>query len=124
MDNILDQFFGVILDDIFGVLAVLVGGAVCAIIIWLLIMSTKAQMEEDRLKWEEQMSPKVRFEKFMQKHPKLKDKTTIRRIKTFIAQQYAYHRMVKELYRLYLLDCDATGKTPLSYRKWKFAYGL
>lgn len=71
-----------------------------------------------------QIDSDVRMYEFMQNHPKLKDETTISRIKSFIAQKYAIHLMVKELYRLYFQDCDAAGKPPLSYRKWKFAYGL
>jgi outer membrane lipoprotein-sorting protein len=69
-------------------------------------------------------NPEVQFNEFIYDHPKLKDKTTIKRIKLFIKKQYSKHLMLKELYRLYLLDCDATGRTPMSYRKWKFAYGL
>ncbi|MBP5364079.1 MAG: hypothetical protein J6Y49_01885 [Alphaproteobacteria bacterium] len=89
----------------------------------------RLKQEKERLKQEEErkrieMSPEYQFNNFMESHPKLKDKTTINRLKTFIKQRYAIHKIIKELYRLYLLDCDAVGKTPLSYRKWKFAYGL
>ena len=72
----------------------------------------------------EPVTAEERFRDFRQKHPKLKDKTTISRLKTFIKQQYTLHKIIRELYRLYLLDCDAVGKPPLSFRKWKFAYGL
>ena len=84
---------------------------------------TENNDEEEGVR-EEKRIEKERFEKFMEKHPDLKDKTTINRLKNFIKQQYAIHVIIKELYRLYLLDCDAKGKPPLSYRKWKFAYGL
>lgn len=104
---------------------------VCIFFVVAIIQLINAAEEDrkERLKQEEErkrieMSPEYQFNNFMESHPKLKDKTTINRLKTFIKQRYAIHKIIKELYRLYLLDCDAVGKTPLSYRKWKFAYGL
>ena len=104
----------------------------CSIFFFVCIISLFNAAEEarkERLKQEErqkqiEMSPEYQFNNFMESHPKLKDEITINRLKTFIKQRYAIHKIIKELYRLYLLDCDAVGKPPLSYRKWKFAYGL
>ncbi|MBO4700785.1 MAG: hypothetical protein J5620_03505 [Alphaproteobacteria bacterium] len=39
-----------------------------------------------------------------------------------VKQKYIKHKNEQEKYRKYLRDCDKRGKTPLSYKQWKFAY--
>ena len=42
--------------------------------------------------------------------------------KEIVEKQYNKHKNNQEKYRKYLRDCDKRGKTPLSYKQWKFAY--
>ena len=32
------------------------------------------------------------------------------------------YKNIQEQYRKYLIQCDRKGKTPLTYKQWKFAY--
>ena len=45
-----------------------------------------------------------------------------KRVKSGIKKQYKNHKDNQEKYRKYLRDSDKQGKTPLSYKQWKFAY--
>lgn len=40
----------------------------------------------------------------------------------YVNPKYKKYKSNKEKYRKYLINCDKKGKTPLSYRHWKFAY--
>ena len=43
-------------------------------------------------------------------------------VKKEIKSQHEKHKLYQEKYRKYLRDCDKQGKTPLTYKQWKFAY--